>query len=97
MIVQVDYRIVKPYAERLSSIRDVVLQEIERRKKHVNLRVFRMEKEHLISFGNELFGHTCYSCEKPIYFNEEELMFIERVPNSNTATYLHLSCVKQKV
>lgn len=95
MIVKVDYSINLPYAERLSRIKSIVLEEVERRKSLADLSVVKEEKAR---YGNSevlAYGFTCYPCCKPILPHEKEVVFIEAPFNSKT--YFHLRCLKQKV
>ncbi|MFH1331748.1 MAG: hypothetical protein ABIH63_00495 [archaeon] len=97
MIVKIDYKIGKPYFERLAEIERVVNLEIERRKKVVDLDTYINEKADSIVHGSVVNDHVCYSCLRPIYLEEDEVTFIEPSPKGRGGhTYLHLSCVKQR-
>ncbi len=97
MIVQIDYRIAKPYEERLSTMEGIILSEIQRRKKVVDLVTALKERAYAAVFKYEIGGHTCYSCRKPVFFLKDEVLFMEMTRNGISQTYFHLSCVKQKV
>lgn len=97
MIVQIDYRIEKPYHERLDIMQQIIKEEIQRRKKVVDLNIFAYERAHAVVFTNELFSNICYSCIKPIWFSDDEIMFVEKTPDGIKKSYLHFDCLKQKV
>ncbi|MEM4267000.1 MAG: hypothetical protein QW404_03015 [Candidatus Nanoarchaeia archaeon] len=96
MIVKVNFRIEKPYAERLGIIENIIREEIERRKKVVSIDAYRNEKANRIIFSSELNDWVCYSCRRPIFFKDREVMFIESDNGSIQKTYFHLDCISKK-
>jgi len=98
MIVQVNHRIARPYAERLPVIKSLVLDEIVRRQEGiVNLKVYRKEKAYASVYLTNPPKHSCYSCLKPIRSLDDEVTFIELSSEGFAKTYLHLHCVNPKV
>ncbi len=97
MIIQVNFRIEKPYAERLGIMENIIKKEIEKRKKVVSLDAYRNEKASRIISNCELNDWVCYSCRKPIYIKDREVTFVEVYNGGMQKTYFHLDCIKQKV